>query len=310
MSDLFNPMLEPKIEKEYTSDFIKANLGDEQYTDEPIPEFKPTKPPVEPSSEPEQPKVEREPVVEQYKEMSAAEKRTNAEATADGILHQYCEYVPKPFIHLSSFNMKKMEKMYRQGEIDLKMPVPNTGLNVGQYAATYNKEVQQIFEVQPETKEAIREPLVEVLMEQGMVLTPTQRLLMAVGGHIVSMGIQTAQLYRSKKEDMEMFREAYINISEKRRSVNDINPNMPENYMQQSGGNNTPPPPPPPPPQTETKPAETTTEEEAIVPPTMGNIMVEEEEETIDLKSFLHSDSDHIDNDDTIIVEEELPEND
>lgn len=308
MSEPFNPMLEPKIEKEYTSDFIKANLGDEQYTDEPIPEFKPTKPPVEASAEPEQPKVEREPVVGEYKEMSPTEKRNNAEATADGILHQYCEYVPKPFIHLSSFNMKKMEKMYRQGEIDLKMPVPNTGLNVGQYAATYNAEVQQIFEVQPETREAIREPLVEVLMEQGMVLTPTQRLLMAVGGHVVSMGIQATQLYRSKKEDMDMFREAYINISEKRRSVNDINPNIPENYMQQPGGNNTPPPPPPP--QTETKPAETTLEEEAIVPPTMGNIIVEEEEETIDLKSYLNSDSDHIDNDDSIIVEEELPEND
>lgn len=308
MSEPFHPMLEPKIEKEYTSDFIKANLGNEQYAeDEPIPEFKPTKPPVEPSAEPEHPKVEREPVVPEYKEMSAAEKRSRAEATADGILHHYCEYVPKPFIHLSSFNMKKMEKMYRQGEIDLKMPVPNTGLNVGQYAAAYNNEVEEVFEVKEETKEAIRRPLVEVLMEQGLVMTPTQELLLAVGGHLGTMAIRTMQLYRSKKEDMDMFREAYINISEKRRSVNDINPNIPENYMQQPGGNNNTPPPPPP--QTETKPVETPTEEEIITPPTMGEVIIEDEE-ILDLKTYLNSDSDHIDNDDTIIVEEESPEND
>jgi len=31
----FNPMLEPKVEKAYTNDFIAANLGSEKISDEP-----------------------------------------------------------------------------------------------------------------------------------------------------------------------------------------------------------------------------------------------------------------------------------
>ena len=56
-------------------------------------------------------------------------------------------------------------------------------------------------------KNELREPLIDVLLEQELALTPTQRLLMAVGGHLTTLGISAFQLAQNNKMALETFKQ-------------------------------------------------------------------------------------------------------
>jgi hypothetical protein len=150
-------------------------------------------------------KPEPIPVNPEYKDMSTTQKRKAAEKTADSLLLTYCKFVPMPFKKFSSFNEKKIERLAMDGSIDLDMELQND-MTVGEYFDNVNKEVQAIFTISPETQTEIREPLIEVLMENGMALTPTQRLFMAIGGNILEMGFKSVELFQSNRAVLDAFK--------------------------------------------------------------------------------------------------------
>jgi hypothetical protein len=80
-------------------------------------------------------------------------------------------------------------------------------LTIKDYIDNHNKQVEAIFEVTEEQKNEIREPLIDVLLEQELALTPTQRLLMAVGGHLTTLGISAFQLAQNNKMALETFKQ-------------------------------------------------------------------------------------------------------
>lgn len=113
-------------------------------------------------------------------------KRRAAEQTADTLLKGYAQLAPIPFKWMSKFPESKIEKMAFNGEIDLSIEV-SEGVSFDDYMKQTNEQLDEIFEVDTDTLNDIREPLIEVLMEQNMELTPTQRLIAAVLSHLAQM---------------------------------------------------------------------------------------------------------------------------
>jgi len=137
-------------------------------------------------------------------DMSPAQKRKSAEKTAEAIMQMYGKFAPLPFQQWASFSEKKITKMILDGKIDPNMQLENN-VTVQEYIDGVNKQAEGVFEVTDETKEEIKDPLIDVLMEQELALTPTQRLLMAVGSHIVTMGFSAFQLAQNNKMALETF---------------------------------------------------------------------------------------------------------
>lgn len=113
-------------------------------------------------------------------------KRRAAEQTADTLLKGYAQLAPIPFKWMAKFPESKIEKMAFDGQLDLSIEVSD-GVTFDEYMKQTNEQLDQIFEVDTDTLSDIREPLIEVLMEQNMELTPTQRLIAAVLSHLAQM---------------------------------------------------------------------------------------------------------------------------
>lgn len=145
-------------------------------------------------------------------DLSPAQKRKAAEKTADALLNMYCQFVPMPFIKWSSFSEGKIQKMVFENKIDLSMQLENN-VSVKDYIDGVNEQAQEVFKVTDETKEEIKDPLVDVLLEQDLALTPTQRLMLAVGGHLVTMGFSAYQLAQNNKQALETFEKFHIQMN-------------------------------------------------------------------------------------------------
>ena len=91
-----------------------------------------------------------------------------------------------------------------EDRLDLKMPLEN-GITVEDYINGQNEQVEEIFKVSDETREEIKDPLIDVLLEQELALTPTQRLMLAVGSHLVTMSFSAYQLAQNNKVALETF---------------------------------------------------------------------------------------------------------
>jgi hypothetical protein len=139
-------------------------------------------------------------------DLSPAQKRKSAEKTADAMLGLYCKFVPAPFKQWASFKERKINELALKKEIDLDMELDGE-MTIKDYIDNTNKQVESIFEVSEEQKNEIREPLIDVLLEQELALTPTQRLLLAVGGHLTTLGISAFQLAQNNKMALETFKQ-------------------------------------------------------------------------------------------------------
>ena len=164
ISNDYNPFADPIVERSYTQ--AQGNIEQENLEEEPL-ELED----ANPSS---------------LADLPPHTKRKAAEQTADTLLKGYAQFAPMPFIWMAKLPESKIEKMAFDGEIDLSIEV-SEGLTFDDYMKQTNEQVDEIFEVDKDTLSDIREPLIEVLMEQNMELTPTQRLMAAVISHLAQM---------------------------------------------------------------------------------------------------------------------------
>lgn len=151
-------------------------------------------------------------------DLSPAQKRKAAEKTAEALLNMYCQFVPMPFIKWSSFSEGKIQKMVFENKLDLSMQLENN-VSVKDYIDGVNEQAQEVFKVTDETKEDIKDPLIDVLLEQDLALTPTQRLMLAVGGHLVTMGFSAFQLAQNNKQALETFEKFHIQMNQQKSPV-------------------------------------------------------------------------------------------
>lgn len=236
----FNPFSEPVQERPYTKDMIEADMGAEGMvvTNEPIPEPTYEKPVLTeepnsissngasaaPSAEAQPKASPATPIGSDFgggsspaspppstggnpdlQDLDEAQKRKAAKKTADVILASYQKFAPMPFIKIASFNMSKMKKLDMSGKIRLSMPVTEDGSTVGQYMLGHNENVKEVFQVTEDMKKELKDPLVDVLMEQNLALTPTQRLMIAAGGQLMQFTVQSIQIMMQNKDAIKQF---------------------------------------------------------------------------------------------------------
>jgi len=160
-------------------------------------------------------------------DLTPAQKRKSAEKTAEALLNMYCQFVPLPFKKWSSISDGKVQKLVFENKIDLSMQLENN-VTVKDYIDGQNEQVEEIFKVSDETREEIKDPLIDVLLEQDLALTPTQRLMLAVGGHIVTMGFSAFQLSQNNKQALETFEKFQLQMNKQKA------PNFQEPKVRQS----------------------------------------------------------------------------
>jgi len=175
-----------------------------------------------PSSGPTPPKVDPP----KPKPPTKAISEDDVEATAGQILDAYEAYFPQLFIAevmpwCPKFKMKDVNKYASKGMLDLHEMVQAQGLDpdtnkavpiqlpMGDYFTQHNGMMDSIFLVKPEEKEALREPLIAVLREEEIQLTPTQRLLMAVGLQTGTRLVACLQISAQNKKSLNSFMEAH-----------------------------------------------------------------------------------------------------
>ncbi len=146
----------------------------------------------------------REPLNPKLDDLSPAQKRKSAEKLADVILVNYQQIFPMPFKWTAKFNLTKLDRMHRAGDIDLNMS-DEDGTTVRQFCEQRNQTVNEAFVITEAQKNEIKEPLVDVLMENNVALTPTQRLLVAVGGHVLSLGVAAGQMAVENSKYVKQF---------------------------------------------------------------------------------------------------------
>ena len=129
-------------------------------------------------------------------------KRRAAEQTANALLKGYAKIVPIPFKWLAKIDESKVEKLAFEGQIDITIEV-SEGMTFDDYMKQTNAQVDEIFEIEDDTLDEIREPLVEVLMEQELELTPQQRLGMAVFSHLIQMLTVALKLRKQNNRILE-----------------------------------------------------------------------------------------------------------
>ncbi len=186
------------------------DIPEPSYTEHPhdIPDSDPMDSPSDEHGDPVTKKEEDDEGASSMSDMSPTQKRKAAEKTADAIMLHYCNYAPAPFKKWASFSERKIRQLQFTGKIDLTQVIAGANgekITIGEHIEGTNKQVEEIFTVSEETKDDIREPLIEVLLENEVMLTPSQRLMMAITGHILEMTASAYMLSQQNKTILEMF---------------------------------------------------------------------------------------------------------
>jgi hypothetical protein len=224
----FNPFEEPVVERAYTQGYVNPQSDDEGFSQEemqmpkegesingsldeeediPEPEYANTQYSDEENEDEEDDyeDEDREKLGgDNLQDLTPAQKRKSAEKTAEALMQLYAQFAPLPFKNWASFKDHKIQKLASEGRLDLQMPLEN-GITVKDYIDGQNEQVAEILTVTQEQQDAIKDPLIDVLLEQELALTPTQRLMMAIGSHLVTMGFASYQLAQNNKVALETF---------------------------------------------------------------------------------------------------------
>jgi hypothetical protein len=151
-------------------------------------------------------KDKKESINSKLEDLSPSQKRKAAEKTADALIAAYSNYIPLPFKYISSFDIIKLNTRHMNDEIDKNMVIMDDGTTVEGYCLEVNRLVNETFVITKEMQEEIRDPLIDVLLEHNAALTPTQRLILAVGIQIFQMGITSIQFLKQNRYAMETFK--------------------------------------------------------------------------------------------------------
>lgn len=140
---------------------------------------------------------------ENVKDLSPAEKREAAAKTADAILLAYRSYVPMPFVYFSQYSDTKLKDLHKKNQLNLDTEIKKDGTTFREYYKDFNEKVEQAFVVTDAEVEAIKDPLIDVLMEKQVAFTPTQRLMFTVAQLLAAKTMTAAKFYMEKQSDIE-----------------------------------------------------------------------------------------------------------
>jgi hypothetical protein len=110
---------------------------------------------------------------------------------------------------LIQFNISKVQKMIRDGEIDpnLLIPVSGNPMTILEYMQEYNNQTKDVITVDEPFKEKVRPVMLRVFMKRNIGMTDEQLLgyyflidIITKGSIVFSLRSQNAELIKSMKE--------------------------------------------------------------------------------------------------------------
>jgi hypothetical protein len=141
------------------------------------------------------------------KDLSYSQKKKNSELTADALLYSFTQHFPAIFTYICTIDEKKIQKMEVDGEIDLSIYIEGFDLTIGESLKKFNADVHAAFVITEEDLIQIREPLIEVLMENNLALTSTQRLIYGIGSLTLKFGVNAYQIIQGKNQMIEIWKQ-------------------------------------------------------------------------------------------------------
>jgi hypothetical protein len=179
-----------------------------------------------------QEKIKPEPINPDLKDLDDSQKRRVFKQTARSLVLAYKQFSGLPFKYIATrdINAAKMAEYDITGILDTNvvLELPNdVHLSIAQYFEQQCMKADGLFELDPDVEKEIEDALTDVLMEKQFALTPTQRLMVAVGQDLVNKGIQLFQFraevrttldylksnHAAKEEELRK-REETLNIKE------------------------------------------------------------------------------------------------
>jgi hypothetical protein len=136
------------------------------------------------------------------------DQKIASQAMVEAVLDGYSQ-VMSFANRLIQFNIAKVEKMMRDGEIDpnLLIPVSGTPMTILEYMREYNNQTKEVISVTEEFKEKVRPVMLRVFMKRNIGMTDEQLLgyyfivdFVTKGSIVFSLRSQNNELIKSIKE--------------------------------------------------------------------------------------------------------------
>lgn len=170
----------------------------------------------------QQGKTERqkpEPVNPELKDLDDSQKRRVFKQTAQSLVLAYKQFSGLPFKYIATrdINTAKMAEYKVTGELDTNvvLELPNdVHLSIAQYFEQQCMKADGLFELDPDVEKEIVEALTDVLMEKQFALTPTQRLMVAVGQDLFNKGVQLFQFRAEVKTTLDFLKSKHAEKEE------------------------------------------------------------------------------------------------
>ncbi len=140
-------------------------------------------------------------------DLSPSQRRKNAEQDADAIITTYSNFLPVVPKWMAKFDMDKLQKLEMKGEVSLSMPIMEDGTTIRMYCEGVNNKADELFVVTTDMKNAIKEPLVEVMLEKGFAMTPMQRLAKVLVEHALQFGAMGFQMMMEGRNAITQFKD-------------------------------------------------------------------------------------------------------
>ncbi len=153
-------------------------------------------------------KQKPDPINPELKDLDDSQKRRVFKQTAQSLVLAYKQFSGLPFKYLATrdINAGKMAEYNVTKELDtnIVLELPNdVHMSIAKYFEQQCMKADGLFELDPDVEKEIVEALTDVLMEKQFALTPTQRLMVAVGQDLFNKGVQLFQFRAEVKTTLD-----------------------------------------------------------------------------------------------------------
>lgn len=179
------------------------------------------------TNQPQQERTKPEPINPELKDLDDGQKRRAFKQTAASLVLAYKQFSGVPFKYIATRDISS-EKMSEYGitgvlDTNIILALPNdVHLSVAQYFEQQCMTADGLFELDPDVEKEILEALTDVLMEKQFALTPTQRLMVAVGQDLVAKTIQLFKFRAQVKETLDYLKNTHAAQSEDLRKREEV----------------------------------------------------------------------------------------
>lgn len=143
------------------------------------------------------------------------DQRTASSAMVEAVLDGYSQL--NSFANkLVQFNIDKVQKSIRNGEIDPNLLIPVSGIPMTpiEYMTEYNAQTKNVISVSDEWKDKMRPPLLRIFMKRNIGMTDEQLVGYYVLTDVVTKGVMVYGLMGQNKELINSLKEMSVGFTQ------------------------------------------------------------------------------------------------